>query len=40
MRPQKCPHCGSKRIEVVGNTFYCKKCHYINNMNPIIIRRK
>jgi len=39
-RPKRCPACKSARIEVVGNTFYCKNCHYINNKNPIQIRRK
>jgi len=28
--PKKCPACGSARIEVVGNTFYCKNCGYLN----------
>jgi len=29
-RPKKCPACQSARIEVVGNTFYCKNCGYLN----------
>ena len=29
-RPQKRPACQSSRIEVVGNTFYCKNCGYLN----------
>ena len=39
-RPQKCPHCNSSRVVVIGKSFYCRKCGYVNNTNPIIIRSK
>jgi len=39
MRPQKCPNCHSTKIQVSGNTFYCKKCGFINR-EVIIERRK
>ena len=39
IKRRKCPACGSTKIQVSGNTFYCKKCGFINR-EVIIERRK
>jgi len=40
MRPKACPVCKSKRIEVMGTTFYCKRCGFINKEIRVIIRHR
>ena len=39
MKPKKCPVCNSTKIEIVGSTFYCRKCGYLNKEYPEVRKK-